>query len=841
MMWRLAVVWFGLLLSIASPHMAAAQKRVALIIGNGAYVKVPKLDNPKNDAAAIEGMLTAAGFDTVVKATDLGIVALRRALRDFSDTAHDADIAVVFYAGHGMEVMGTNYLIPVDAVLERDLDVQDEAVSLERVSQVLEGAKRLRLVILDACRDNPFVRTMRRTIATRSVRSGYTEIDERSLPPNTLIAYAQRSGQTAEDGTGKNSPYTTALLTHLPTPGLDIELALRRVRDDVLKLTRNRQEPYKYGSLSGTEMALVASRSAALASSTVEAAGDAQLELALWSSVKDSDDINVLQTYIDRFPNGTFAGLAKVRISRLKPEAVPVAAKTAPRIAPGSSSPAGSTPTGRSLTLPVKILPRDGKGWIAVRLTSNESVLQAMAPPGGGGTIVLEAQKGGPAETAGMLPGDVITRYDGHAVTDGRSLAKMVAETTAEKTVSVDVWRIGNGAADVARLLQVKAGAGDKTAVVALAYLHSTTLFGTIDNTEVVRWYRKAADSGDVAAMQSLAGYYRTGRGVEKNETEAVRLYRVAADSGNTAAMHALGEMVAAGRGIAKDEAEAARWYRRAADAGFAPAMRDLGIAYSYGRGVARDDTEALRLFRASGEAGDRTGMANVGVMYETGRGTARDDAEAVRWHRKAAEAGYAYSMQRLGILIGAGRGTAKDDAEAVQWLRKAADAGDAAGMRSLAVRYANGTGVPKDEAEALRLFRKSAEAGDRAAMSNLGVIYENGRGVAKDESEAVRWYKKGAEAGSPSGMYALGLMYQSGRGVGRDVVAASQWVLKAVQAGDTTALEQVTSNGTGWNSDFRREMQNRLKEAGVYSGPIDGNFGPATKAAIEEFKKKAK
>jgi hypothetical protein len=239
---------------------ALAEKRVALIIGNGAYTRVPKLENPRNDAAAMEVMLKAAGFDTVVRVNDLGVAAMRRALREFSDTAFDADIAVFFYAGHGMEVSGTNYLIPTDAVLERDIDARDEAVSLDRVSEILEPVKRLRFIILDACRDNPFVRSMRRTLATRTVRSGHGEIDETSLPPNTLVAYAQRAGATAEDGAGTNSPYTTALLKHLPTPGLDVELALRRVRDDVLKATRNRQEPFRYGSVGGAEVALVAAR-----------------------------------------------------------------------------------------------------------------------------------------------------------------------------------------------------------------------------------------------------------------------------------------------------------------------------------------------------------------------------------------------------------------------------------------------------------------------------------------------------------------------------------------------------------------------------------------------------
>ena len=188
------------LLLLLWSSVAHAERRVALVIGNGAYAKVPRLDNPKNDAAAMEEMFKAAGFDKVVRGNDLGVTAMRRALRDFSDTAHDADIAVVFYAGHGIEVSGTNYLIPIDATLEQDIDAPDEAVPLDRVSEILEPARRLRLIILDACRNNPFVRSMRRTLATRTVRSGYGEIDPKSLPPNTLVAYAQRAGATAEDG-----------------------------------------------------------------------------------------------------------------------------------------------------------------------------------------------------------------------------------------------------------------------------------------------------------------------------------------------------------------------------------------------------------------------------------------------------------------------------------------------------------------------------------------------------------------------------------------------------------------------------------------------------------------
>ncbi|MFZ0853322.1 MAG: caspase family protein, partial [Hyphomicrobiaceae bacterium] len=322
------VGWMGLvlLLTVGTASSALAQKRVALVIGNGTYTKVARLDNPKNDAAAMEAMFKAAAFTSVVRLNDLGVTSMKRALRDFSDTAQDADIAAVFYAGHGIEVAGVNYLIPIDAVLERDIDVHDEAVSLDRINQVLEPVRRLRLIILDACRDNPFARSMRRTIATRSVRSGYGEIDERSLPPNTLVAYAQRAGFTAEDGVGSNSPYTTALIKHLPTPGLDIELALRRVRDEVLRATKNKQEPFKYGSLGGAEIALIAKPAEAELPKKIEPTAPSPLGQAAaeWGTLRTKTDIAELEAFAKRLQGTYFADLARARIAELKKQQVAV-------------------------------------------------------------------------------------------------------------------------------------------------------------------------------------------------------------------------------------------------------------------------------------------------------------------------------------------------------------------------------------------------------------------------------------------------------------------------------------------------------------------------------------
>src|SRR5258708_21215381 len=180
---------------------------------------------------------------------------MRRAFRDFSDKARDADVAVVYFAGHGIEVDGANYVMPVEAALERCLDVYDEAFSLDRILATMEAAKQLRVGIVDGCRLNPFAKTMKRSIGSRAVGRGLARVEPNS--PNTLIAFASKADSIASDGDSKNSPFTSALVKHIATPGLDLRKAFGFVRDDVLRSTSNRQEPYVYGSLGGDDVPLV--------------------------------------------------------------------------------------------------------------------------------------------------------------------------------------------------------------------------------------------------------------------------------------------------------------------------------------------------------------------------------------------------------------------------------------------------------------------------------------------------------------------------------------------------------------------------------------------------------
>ncbi len=313
------------LLLVCQP--AWAEKRVALVLGNAAYQNVAKLPNPVNDGAVIAATLKNAGFDVVESRQDLPAAETRRTLRDFADRARDADIAVVYYAGHGIEVDGANYLIPVDAKLERDTDVYDEALSLDRVLLAIEPAKKLRLVILDACRDNPFSKNMKRTVASRAIGQGLAKVEPTS--PNVLIAYSAKAGSTAADGDGKNSPFTVALSKHLTTPGLDVRRAFGFVRDDVLKTTGNRQEPFVYGSLGGEDVPLVpAPARAASPALSPQAEARRDYELALQIGNKSA-----LNAFLAQYPDGFYASLARLQVEKLAAEEARVIATEKARLA----------------------------------------------------------------------------------------------------------------------------------------------------------------------------------------------------------------------------------------------------------------------------------------------------------------------------------------------------------------------------------------------------------------------------------------------------------------------------------------------------------------------------
>lgn len=252
--WRNLVLTMTLACVCVSASAQQAGRRVALVIGNSAYASQGTLANPGPDSRLVADALRKVGF-TVIPHTNVGKQAMERALRDFSRQADGAEVALVYYAGHGLEANNENWLLPVDATLADERDLSFEAINLSTVLATVDRARGLRMVVLDACRNNPFNRSMRRApSSTRAVTRGLADVEV----TGTLVLYAARGGTVAQDGpAGGNSPFAAAFARRIPEPGVDIRLLVSKVRDDVLAATGRVQEPFSYGSLPGVALELV--------------------------------------------------------------------------------------------------------------------------------------------------------------------------------------------------------------------------------------------------------------------------------------------------------------------------------------------------------------------------------------------------------------------------------------------------------------------------------------------------------------------------------------------------------------------------------------------------------
>jgi hypothetical protein len=297
---------------LAIPQYADAQSRVALVIGNGTYQKVPALPNPLHDAQDVSDALKRLGF-TVNTVTDADFDTFRRSLLEFGRRALKADMAVFYYAGHGVEINGDNWLLPIDVALKHEVDASSEAIDLRSAMQAVSSAKTLGLVILDACRNNPFRPSMGYSNSTRRIETlGLAPVEPSD---NVLVAYAARDGTVAKDGAGRNSPYTQSLLRHIETAGLEIDFLFRNVRDDVIAATDNEQQPFVYGSLSSDEIYL---KPPSADTAAADPTGSMDAGEIAWSFLKETSDVSTLTRFIDRFPASSRLPDARMRIASLE-------------------------------------------------------------------------------------------------------------------------------------------------------------------------------------------------------------------------------------------------------------------------------------------------------------------------------------------------------------------------------------------------------------------------------------------------------------------------------------------------------------------------------------------
>ncbi len=502
-------------LVLAGSASVALARQVALVVGNSTYAHIGRLPNPENDAVDLAAALRRLGFEVTTE-LDADRVELTEALRAFTRRSAGADVSLVFYAGHGLEMDGVNYLVPVDARLERDVDVRYETVTLDDLLVATVGA-RLRLVLLDACRNNPLARSMQRTVASRSVSGGsFGQLDEDLLGDETLVAYAAAAGTTAADGTGRNSPYTSALLAHLDEP-LEILTLFRRVRARVLEATNGEQRPHEYQSLLREHYLSGAP--------TVEA-------VTLEADAPDPPDMDIGDLDVAQLRGLAERGNADAQaelgvryevglgVDRDYGEAVTWYRRAAEQgHAHGQSGLGAMYGSGRGVSRD------DAEAVRWYRLAAE------------GGHVVAQFRLG--AHYAG---GRGVSRSDAEAVLWYR-LAADQGNLEAQHNLG-RMYREGRG---VQRNLAT-----------------------------AVRWIRRAAEQGKMYAQSTLGEMFRDGIGVSQDDEEAVRWFRRSAEQGLSFGQVHLGWMYEQGRGVRRDRLEAARWYRLAADQGHADAQRRL-------------------------------------------------------------------------------------------------------------------------------------------------------------------------------------------------------------------------------------------------------------------------
>lgn len=549
---------------------ATAQERFALVVGNGSYA-TGKLANPRNDAEAIAKALVDVGFN-VMTVLDANHDTLRAAIFDFGRKLRGGDgVGLFYFAGHGVQVDGENYLIPVGSDIKDISEVALASVSLSELLRTMDhGSGALNIAIIDACRDNPF------KMSGRALSRGLAAVQ---APTGTLIAFATGPGQVALDGTGANSPYTGALTAEMPSAGLPLEEIFRRTRRKVLEVTGGRQTPWEHSSLTAEfffKPKATEQEAAARPGERLRAAAsdeDTQLaELRDWEKIKGTTDKAVLKRHIQRYPNGSFTELAAVKLAKL--QALEAAEE---------DSPWSWISTGAPLQAP--------KPGEAERLYERAVKLETAKPAGGE-----------PAPS----PADIVALYKRAA-----ELGLPAAMFSLAKAYDAGTG-VAQSIPDAARWFGKAAERGHVQAQVALGAMYEMGEGVEKNPSEAARLYKRAAEAGDAAGLTSLGYVTYQGLGTERNWVEARRLYARAAEKGNVRAMFNLSLMLIRGEGGKADSAGAVRYLRSAAEKGHAGAMRELAFLYDEGRGIGKDPKQAAAFLIASYRAGNKDPRLDV-------------------------------------------------------------------------------------------------------------------------------------------------------------------------------------------------------------------------------------
>lgn len=874
-----ALVW------VAFSASADDQVRVALVLGNSEYEHVSKLPNPASDAQDIGAAFERIGF-TVTTGFNLDYNQMRLVLWDFAEDAADADVVIIYFAGHGIEIDNTNYLIPVNAQLKSDRDVDFEAIRLDSIVDAIADAPGLKIVLVDACRNNPFLVDMTRTSASRNVGRGLGRID----PSGVLVGYAARGGTLALDGEGRNSPYAQALLQHVEEPGLEIGKLFRKVRDTVYELTDGAQEPFTYGSLPGEDIYLVSAPAAlepipeppAPQVATPQAGAPSEDDLCAqamvaWSLIYDSESRTALERFAAKFKDcPSAAEVAAARIAALG--SGPPAIAKAPS-EPEKKTEVAASPSEQDAKPTAAATPQVATGVRETTDYANKCLVVAGYETVPTDTVRKFANKAIAACTTALNQNP----YDAR-------VAAALARAFDAKMLFVQgkkYWTISAQNGFIPAIAKLErdtnpTAAPDPATLMANSQTEPEVMAEANTQTEMSFYERKCLLLADpksvlVASIKSTANAAISACATALNHDpkngriaaalarayDAKSLYslshkywKVAAENGH---MDAITE-------VRKSELiDYVKECNRLADyetvskedlkANEAAALSACTNAYEQGASgraaatlarvyYARENySRSFQYWKISAESGYPPAMAELGFIYKCGCGTKIDLKEAARWYRLAAEAGSVYGMEKLGDFLLDGSTGTVDAEEAFQWHLRAATANAkpyevaalARTMNDVGVSYENGRGVKKDIRKAFEWYMRSAQAGDSYGMNNSAIQLQYGEGTTKDLKLAKAWFTRAAEAGNTYAMENLSFLMAEQSDP--DVATVTKWMVKCLEV-DKDCADRLNKRFPWVPSRYKKALQEALRDRGHYTGKIDGVPGPATLAAMRAVSK---
>ncbi len=549
---------------------AVAENRFALVIGNGAYKNVTALGNPPNDARDVAAALKSLGFTVTLK-SDLGLAAMQRAINEFAVESADADVSLFYYAGHGLQLAGRNYLVPVDAELRTANDIAVKTVALDPVLSELGKGNGSHLVFLDACRNNPFARAGVTLPAAGLARVGKL--------PGFFITFATQPDNVAFDGNGRNSPFATALLGHIATPGADISSMMIAVRNDVFASTGGQQIPADESLL--TKQVYFAGSSAP----------EETLETQLWRLAGKDRDPNLLQAYLDRYPDGPHAADVRSLLTG--------AGKAVPTV-------------GQSQGDIESVL------WAVARSERRASLAELYLARYPNGAHVDDAK----ALITGLRAAEQESSSPEIAC---ERLATHPHDATASMN-GVEMDALKRNASAAVEFCTQAAEAHPEIAHYTALLARATYAAGRYD--EALTLYRKAAGANDARAMVSLGLMLENGDHAPKDPKAAYALYERAAERGSADGALDLAVALVKGKGIDVDIPRALALLQKASDGGSARATYDLAALISSGVG-GKPAADALALFRRAGAEGYPQGYRAAAVLLDEGRGAPKNPSAA--------------------------------------------------------------------------------------------------------------------------------------------------------------------------------------------------------------------